>query len=108
MSPGVCLELLAEVGLEHSAHERASSATYDFHDHCPNRWRCSSCVPPFGLRIDYDKAERTIAVSATVTETVANAFENTKGLREEAFQSANGVAVSDIAGAGFEPATFGL
>jgi len=37
-------------------------------------------------------------VSASVTETVANAFENTKGLREEAFQAANGVTVSDIAG----------
>ena len=61
----------------------------------------------FGLRIDYDKAERTISVSATVTETVANAFENTKGLREEAPGAANGVTVSDIAGAGFEPATFG-
>jgi site-specific DNA recombinase len=62
----------------------------------------------FGLRIDYDKAERTIAVSATVTEAVASAFENAKSLREEAFLAADGVTVSDIAGAGFEPATFGL
>ena len=58
----------------------------------------------FGLRIEYDKAERRIEISATVTEAVADAFENTKALQSEGFQ----VTVSDIAGAGFEPATFGL
>jgi hypothetical protein len=39
---------------------------------------------------------------------VAEAFENTKTLRVEGLQLADGVTVSDIAGAGFEPATFGL
>jgi hypothetical protein len=48
----------------------------------------------FELEILYDKAGRTIEISATVSEAVANAFENQK--------------VRDIAGAGFEPATFGL
>jgi len=39
-----------------------------------------------------------------LTEAVAQAFENTKALQAEGFQ----VTFSDIAGAGFEPATFGL
>ena len=55
----------------------------------------------FGLRIDYDKAERTINLSATVIKAVADAFENANGLPEVAFQAANGVTVSDIAGARF-------
>ena len=40
-----------------------------------------------------------VPVHSSFTETVANAFENTKGLRAEAFQAANGVTVSDTAGA---------
>ena len=40
----------------------------------------------------------------TLSETVAAAFENTKALQSKGFK----VAISDIAGAGFEPATFGL
>ena len=50
-------------------------------------------------------------ISASITEAVASAFENTKGRRAEAFEAVNGdllVTASDIAGAGFEPATFGL
>jgi hypothetical protein len=39
-----------------------------------------------------------------VSEAVANAFENAKALQEEG----SAVVVRDIAGAGFEPATFGL
>jgi hypothetical protein len=62
----------------------------------------------FGLEIRFDKAERRIEVSATISEAVADAFENTKTLRAEGLQLADGVTVSDIAGAGFEPATFGL
>ena len=58
----------------------------------------------FDLKIAFDKAAGRIEVSATVTEAVANAFENTKALQAEGFQ----VTFSDIAGAGFEPATFGL
>jgi len=65
----------------------------------------------FNLKIAYDKAERRIEVSAAVTEAVADAFKNTKALREEGLRVEGGglaVTVSDIAGAGFEPATFGL
>ena len=58
----------------------------------------------FDLRIDFDKAAGRIEVSATVSQAVADAFESTKALQTEGFS----VAVNDIAGAGFEPATFGL
>ena len=58
----------------------------------------------FGLRVEFDKAQRRIEISAAVTEAVADAFENTKALQSQGFQ----VTASDIAGAGFEPATFGL
>jgi len=58
----------------------------------------------FKLRITYDKQARTIGISATVSDAVANTLQNANDLPEEA------VAVThrDIAGAGFEPATFGL
>lgn len=58
----------------------------------------------FDLQIAYDKAARRVEISATVSEAVADAFENAKALRLEGSQ----VVVEDIAGAGFEPATFGL
>ncbi len=58
----------------------------------------------FDLRIELDKAQRRIEISATITEAVAQAFENTKALQTEGLQ----VTTTDIAGAGFEPATFGL
>jgi site-specific DNA recombinase len=58
----------------------------------------------FELRIAFDKAAGRIEISATVAEAVADAFESTKALQSEGFQ----VTTSDIAGAGFEPATFGL
>lgn len=58
----------------------------------------------FGLQIEFDKAEKRLIISASVTEAVATAFENTKALRDGGLP----VTVSDIAGAGFEPATFGL
>jgi hypothetical protein len=58
----------------------------------------------FELEILYDKAGRTIEISATVSEAVANAFEKQKALPKEGSL----VVVTDIAGAGFEPATFGL
>jgi len=48
----------------------------------------------FALRIGFDKAERRIEVSATVSEAVAQAFENTRALREGGLS----VTVSDIAG----------
>ena len=43
-------------------------------------------------------------VSATITEAIADALENAKDLPQEV----SSVAQRDIAGAGFEPATFGL
>ena len=58
----------------------------------------------FCLQIRYDKVERRIEISATVSETVAIAFENAKDLPQEVSR----VTLRDIAGAGFEPATFGL
>jgi len=58
----------------------------------------------FELRISFNKADRRIEISATVAQAVAEAFENTKALQSEGFQ----VTTGDIAGAGFEPATFGL
>ncbi len=56
------------------------------------------------LEIRCDKVERRIEISATVSEAVAQAFENAKDLPEEV----SSVTTRDIAGAGFEPATFGL
>ncbi len=58
----------------------------------------------FCLEVRYDKVERRIEISATVAEAVAKAFENAKDLPEEV----SSVTTRDIAGAGFEPATFGL
>ena len=53
----------------------------------------------FELRILYDKVDRRIEVSATITETVAKALENEKDLPKEAL----GVAPTDIAGARYVP-----
>jgi len=58
----------------------------------------------FGVRIAYDKVERRIEISATISEAVAKALEKAEDLPEEV----SSVARRDIAGAGFEPATFGL
>ena len=58
----------------------------------------------FCLEIRYDRLERRIEISATVSEAVAKALEKTKDLPEEVSR----VTLRDIAGAGFEPATFGL
>ena len=57
----------------------------------------------FGLQIVYDKPNRRIEISATISEAIAHALHNAEDLPQEAF-----VAHTDIAGAGFEPATFGL
>jgi len=58
----------------------------------------------FDLQVVYDKLEKRIEISATVSEAVAEAFANKEDLPEEVHD----VARRDIAGAGFEPATFGL
>lgn len=57
----------------------------------------------FDLRIVYDKTQRRVQISATITEAIAQTLQNAKDLPKEAL----GVAQKDI-GAGFEPATFGL
>ncbi len=49
----------------------------------------------FDLQIAYDKVGRRIEISATVSEAVANAFENAKALQMEG----SAVVVRDIAGA---------
>jgi site-specific DNA recombinase len=58
----------------------------------------------FDLKVHYDRAAGKIEISADIAETVANALKNEKALREEGLE----VTASCIAGAGFEPATFGL
>ena len=58
----------------------------------------------FDLQIAYDKAERRVELTATVSEAVADAFENAKALQAEGFS----VVVTNIAGVGFEPTTSGL
>ena len=58
----------------------------------------------FELDVQFAKLERRVRITATVTAAVARAFENEKAPEDGGFQ----VCTSDIAGAGFEPATFGL
>ena len=58
----------------------------------------------FDLQIAYDKAQHRVELTATVSEAVAEAFENAKALQAEG----SSVVPTDIAGAGFEPATSGL
>ena len=53
----------------------------------------------FQLTITYDKVERRIEISATITEAVAQTLENAKDLPEEV----SSVAHRDIAGARFVP-----
>ena len=58
----------------------------------------------FDLQIAYDKAEHRVELTATVSEAVADAFENAKALQAEG----SSVVVTDIAGTGFERVTSGL
>jgi hypothetical protein len=51
----------------------------------------------FDLQMAYDKAERRVELTATVSEAVADAFENAKALQAEG----SSVVVTDIAGARF-------
>ena len=57
----------------------------------------------FDLRIIYDKAERRIEISATVSDAVAEAFENVKALQMEGSQV---VARRYIAGARYVPRSY--
>jgi len=54
----------------------------------------------FGVRITYDRLQRRIEISATISEAVAEALKNTKSLPEEALVQSL-VAPRDIAGARF-------
>jgi len=58
----------------------------------------------FDLQIAYDKAEHRVELTATVSEAVADAFDNAKALQKEGLS----VVATDIAGVGFEPTTSGL
>ncbi len=58
----------------------------------------------FDLQIAYDKQEGRVELTATVSEAVADAFENAKALHAEG----SSVVPTDIAGVGFEPTTSGL
>ena len=51
----------------------------------------------WNLQIACDKAERRVELTATVSEAVADAFENAKALQAEGL----GVVATDIAGARF-------
>ncbi len=56
------------------------------------------------LRILYDEINRRIEISATISDAVARTLQNANDLPEEVVN----VTQKGIAGAGFEPATFGL
>ncbi len=56
------------------------------------------------LRIEVDKPSGRIEISAAISEQVATALEHEKALHLEGLL----VTTSEVAGAGFEPATFGL
>jgi predicted nuclease with TOPRIM domain len=58
----------------------------------------------FELQIAYDKVEGRVELTATVSEAVADAFENAKALQPEG----SAVVATNIAGVGFEPTTSGL
>ncbi len=53
----------------------------------------------FDLQISYDKAGHRVELTATVSEAVADAFENAKALQAEG----SSVVVRDIAGARYVP-----
>jgi hypothetical protein len=53
----------------------------------------------FCLQISYDKLNRRVEISATITEAIADALENAKDLPEEV----SSVAQRDIAGARYVP-----
>jgi site-specific DNA recombinase len=82
--------------------ERLPDLSKSLRDAPPNVQR--QVFEAFDLQITYDKASRRVELSATVSEAVADAFQNAKALQAEG----SSVVVEDIAGAGFEPATFGL
>ena len=97
-------ETLAEVGAEREEAEDDELAKQL--EKLPDLSKALAEAPPevqrqvfeaFELQIAYDKVGRRIELSATVSEAVADAFENTKALRKEG----SVVVVRDIAGARF-------
>jgi len=56
----------------------------------------------FELRVELDKAQRHIALSATITEAVAQALENTKTLRSKGLMPEELVPVNGTASAGWK------
>jgi site-specific DNA recombinase len=56
----------------------------------------------FELRIEFDKAQRHIALSATITEAVARAFENTRTLHTKGLMPEELVPANGAAGAGWK------
>ena len=101
-------EALAEVGAEREETEDDELATQLAR--VPDLSKALAEAPPevqrqvfeaFELQIAYDKVGRRIELSATVSEAVADAFENAKALHMEG----SVVVVRDIAGARFVSAT---
>jgi site-specific DNA recombinase len=104
-------EAISELGAEREAAEDAELT--EQLKRLPDLSQALRDAPPqlqrqvfqtFDLEITHDKAEGKVEISATVSESVASAFENAKALLPEG----SAVVVGDIAGAGFEPATSGL
>ena len=104
-------EALAEIGEEREEAE-AEELTKQL-ERVPDLTEALRAAPPeaqrrvfeaFELEILYDKAGRKVEISATVSEAVASAFEKQKALPKEGSL----VVLREVAGAGFEPATFGL
>lgn len=58
----------------------------------------------FCPKTELDKVQQRVERPMIATEAIATTFENTKALRKGGLT----VTTNDIAGAGFEPATFGL
>jgi post-segregation antitoxin (ccd killing protein) len=97
-------EALAEVGAEREEAEdeeltkqlaRVPDLSQALAEACPEVQR--QVFQAFDLQIAFDKAERGIEISATVSEALAEAFENAKALQKEG----SAVVVKDIAGARF-------
>ncbi len=81
---------------------RVPDLTQAYRDATPEIQR--QTLDAFDIQVLVDKPNGRIEISATISDQVAAALENEKTLREEGLI----VTSSDIAGAGFEPATFGL
>ena len=102
---------LAELGAERQEEENAE--LLERLESLPDLTESLRTAPPevrrqvfeaFDLKIAFDNRNGHVEISAAVTEEVAKALSDSDGLLEEGAL----VTLRDIAGAGFEPATFGL